>query len=432
MSLPPPLPQSLPPALPVLAPVTPKVDHSSVWQLVLGIIGSLLSLLSLLGLLIIYLVSQNQQFQSVFNQTSIPSYVWICLLLLGLSVFSIFYAARRLRGHEAPVFRVTTSTLLWMGGGLILWGALLYTGYEADSWHLPSVLSALVSLLAILLPIVILFSLGAYRLQFGSKQRAWGLMTFSAFVSTQLAIFVEMFIFLIAGVLGYFWLSHQSQFAQALSLLSHPESLTESNLSTIVMRLTPLLSQPEFYLFVGLLFCLLIPLTEELFKPLGVWFLAGKKLTPAQGFTAGLVCGAVFGAFESSTIVGAATGDMWLPTVVARVGTGLLHMLTTAISGWALAQTWQDNKFGRLSLIYLAMVALHGVWNFFALAMALQSLVLPINSTFLSAASSISVWVLLGLAGFMLAMLIVLNFSLRKRTTPPAMPQLSDTLNQSI
>jgi hypothetical protein len=409
-----------------------KVDHSSVWQLVLGIVGSFLALFSLLGLLIIFLVSKNSQTQSVFDETSIPSYFWICLLLLVIAVFSIVYAGRRLHGHEAPSFHITTNTLLWMGIGLILWGALLYTGYKADQWHLPSLVSALVSLLAILLPILIFFSLGAYHLLLGSKQRAWGLMTFSAFVSTQLAIFMEVILFIIAGVLGYLWLSHQAQYAQALSLLSHPDTLSVSDFTIIGTKFSPLLSQPEFYLFVGILFCLFIPLTEELFKPLGVWFLAGKRLTPAQGFTAGLICGAVFGAFESSTIIGAANGGLWLPTVVARVGTGLLHMLTTGISGWALAQTWQDNKYSRLSWVYLAMVALHGLWNFFALAMALQSLVIPINSTFLTFASSISVWVLLGLATLMLTALLLINFSLRKHSTLPAKPQLSDTLSPSI
>jgi len=42
------------------------------------------------------------------------------------------------------------------------------------------------------------------------------------------------------------------------------------------------------------LFSGFIPLVEEMLKPLAVWFLVSWRLSPSEGFTAGLISGLAF------------------------------------------------------------------------------------------------------------------------------------------
>jgi hypothetical protein len=54
---------------------------------------------------------------------------------------------------------------------------------------------------------------------------------------------------------------------------------------------------------------------------------------------------------------------MWAFAVTARAGTSLLHMFTAAVSGWALVLAWREGRYLRLVLSYLAVMAIHGLWN---------------------------------------------------------------------
>ena len=105
----------------------------------------------------------------------------------------------------------------------------------------------------------------------------------------------------------------------------------------------PLLDQLETYLmqpstlYIALLFgALIVPLLEELFKPIGVWLLVGRKPSPAQGFAAGLLSGAGYALFENFSL-GASAGEDWAMVVVARIGTSLIHIVTAGLMGWALS-----------------------------------------------------------------------------------------------
>jgi hypothetical protein len=171
---------------------------------------------------------------------------------------------------------------------------------------------------------------------------------------------------------------------------------------------------------------------EEGFKPLGVWLIAGKKLTPTQGFAAGLLSGATFGLLESLSLMSMVSGSTWLVTAVARIGTGLLHTLTAGLSGWALAKTLQDQKYIRLALTYTGVVLLHGSWNLFAVLMGIGKVAIPIKYDFINRLMDFSPWALSILVGLMFAALILMNARLRKQSNPPALTEFSDTLDHSI
>ena len=421
---------TLPPPL----PIQKKLDHFSVWQLVLAVTGFILSLFSMLGIAALLAVSKaggsGNNVPSI-NTQQMSFLFWILGLLALLAVPSFYYAIRRIRGHYSAELFIDKKQLFFAAIALALWAGLLFAGQNAAQWKLPSALIAPLDILVIVIPILILLTLGVYRLKFGGNQRAWGLVNITVFASTQIILFLEFLVVALAIGLAFLWLYKQPQFAPFFTGLLSQGNVTEQSLTAFLSQLTPLLSDPGLYLIILLIFCLFIPLIEELFKPLGVWFLAGKQPTPAQGFTAGLFCGAAFGMFESFSMISITSGSAWLYTAVARIGTGLLHTLTAGISGWALATTWRDRKYLRMTLVYTGVVLLHGCWNLFALLLGLSGMAVPINSAFLSGLMSASPWVLCSLAALMAAVLLMMNLWLHKNSIPPALPVFSDKLIDS-
>jgi RsiW-degrading membrane proteinase PrsW (M82 family) len=134
--------------------------------------------------------------------------------------------------------------------------------------------------------------------------------------------------------------------------------------------------------------------------------LAGKKLTPAQGFLAGLLSGAVFALLESLGSLASPSGQDWLGLVLGRTGTGILHTVNTGMVGWALASTWRDGRYLRLAAVYLLAAGLHGLWNVFGALLALPALLGPGSVT-----GIVAVFLRLGqIAPLVLLVLVILLF----------------------
>jgi RsiW-degrading membrane proteinase PrsW (M82 family) len=144
------------------------------------------------------------------------------------------------------------------------------------------------------------------------------------------------------------------------------------NPDELLAALAPVLLTPRALALALLFVSVLVPLIEELFKPIGVWLLFGRKLTPAAGFAAGAISGAGYALFESLALT--LGGDSWATVVLARVGTAAVHILTSAITGWALVQAWQKRDFLRLLFAYTFGVILHGLWNGLAVVSVFASL----------------------------------------------------------
>ena len=120
-------------------------------------------------------------------------------------------------------------------------------------------------------------------------------------------------------------------------------------------------------------FSLMVPLAEEALKPIGVWLLAGRKLSPAAGFTAGAMSGAGFAIFESLTA--STSGEQWTMLVVGRIGTAVVHILTSALMGLAIVNAWNRRRYLRLAATYLGVVLLHGAWNGLSILYAIDGMV---------------------------------------------------------
>jgi hypothetical protein len=199
-------------------------------------------------------------------------------------------------------------------------------------------------------------------------------INFSLFVSTPLVILVEIGLML-AGLAGLVLIiSGNPEMVQAFEDFSRRILNSLSNPEAMLRIYRPMLAQPA--VIFGILFGLsaVVPLVEELIKPLAVWVLAGRDLTPTEGFTAGALAGAGFALLETLFSLANPAADSWLALTVGRAGTGLLHISTAALMGLALAEAWQSGRYLRLGVTYFGVVVAHGLWNAFSVLNGLSEI----------------------------------------------------------
>ncbi len=346
-------------------PMTGQWDAASLVQL----IASAVAAVGLLGLAALFAIQGV-----ILAGTGQAQQVLAALLLASgtgfagmLTLSSAWFALLRLRGRRAA-----TTFPAWLprqGILLLLLLVILPVALIAGSWLAEAnspvawLLLPPLHLLAITVPIVWLIHLGGYRLPYGSAQRKWGVFASGLVLGPALIITLEIVLGLmvLAGVL--IALSTQPGLLETLQglveqLNAQPDLAPEQAAADLL----PYLQTPVLLYAAGAFLGVLVPLLEELLKPIGVWLLARRALTPAEGFVAGALSGAGFALMENLGY-SAASLDSWAAIVLARSGTAVMHIGASALVGWGLAATWRDGRFLRLVAAYLAAVFIHGLWN---------------------------------------------------------------------
>ena len=272
-----------------------------------------------------------------------------------------YYALWRALGWQALDFRPFLAKLqpaLW----ILILPVVLLLGYGAsNSSGFAWLLLPPFHLLAVSLPVGWILFLSVRGLPLGSPQRMWGVLSSGLILAPALILILE-------GIAGLVFLLFV-----AVSITSHPDLVKE--LTRLVDWISAANPSPEavveavkpFVMRPGVIFSILafgaivVPLIEEAIKPMGVWLLAGRKISPAAGFAAGAMSGAGYALFESLVLVG--DGQQWVSLVVARIGTAAIHIFTSGLTGWALVQVWHKRRYGLLGASYLIAVLIHGLWN---------------------------------------------------------------------
>jgi hypothetical protein len=163
---------------------------------------------------------------------------------------------------------------------------------------------------------------------------------------------------------------------------------------------------------------LFVPAVEELFKPLGVWLLARKLDSPAQGFALGALSGASYALIETIGVSG--QGGEWATLLFTRIGTGLLHITTSALMGAAIVFALRQRRYLRLLATYILAITLHGLWNTSAILYSFSSLAKMLGQTDrLSTIQPITMIAMSVLAAGLLVILLIVNHQMRKTLTPP-------------
>lgn len=304
------------------------------------------------------------------------STLWITGLIALLLTPAALLSFLRLIGKSVPNWRIPRPFRA-ASLGLILWLLALLAGFfiSTRQVQLGWLLLPPLELLVIGLPLWWWIEFGVRGLKPASALRNWSLFGTAANVTPLAAFGLQMALFggLFVGLV--IWITSQPDLASQMTRMAQRIANSQMDSEIVLRILRPLLLKPAVILAGGSLVAGLIPLIEEMVKSLPVWGFARKGFTPSEGLAAGLICGSAFGLIESLLSMASITSAEWGVLVLGRLGTGLLHTVTTGLIGWALAEAWQSRRYIQLGLAYLLMVVLHGLWNAFAVFITLPQLV---------------------------------------------------------
>jgi hypothetical protein len=282
---------------------------------------------------------------------------------------SALYASRRISSVnqsepvliKKPINWALISSLLLLTMPVILLLGNAVSSNDELAW----ILLPPLHVLAIALPVFWLVSMALHGLPIGSPQRTWGVFDVGLVLGPGLILFLEISAGILLFVLGLIYVVSQPQLLEELTYLAQRLSVVPGDPELILQILEPYVTNPAV-LFIGLIFiAVIVPLIEEMFKPIGVWFLSGSKLSPAEGFAAGILSGAGFALFENLAF--ASGGSEWALAVITRAGTAVVHIFTASLMGWALALAWTKRKYLTLVITYIVAVLIHSLWNGLAL-----------------------------------------------------------------
>jgi hypothetical protein len=274
--------------------------------------------------------------------------------LLGLPL--AWQAWLRLRGLTQPPWRTRR---WWMGAALLVVPVALVIGQLLSGVSaLPTFLREPWLWLAMLAFAAALLAAMTDGWPGLSAFRAWGHLVSGSWVATTLAIVFTALAGLVILVIGVFALAVfvPEDLRELARLARNPAALANT------ARLMEWAARPYVIGGVLVVATVVVPLIEELVKPIGVWVLWGRRTTPMAAFLGGALGGlgfALFEAFLNSANIGR---DGWAGFVAARLGTTVMHVCASGLAGWGVGQLFAG-KWLRACLAYLSAVLIHGLWN---------------------------------------------------------------------
>lgn len=249
------------------------------------------------------------------------------------------------------------------GINVVIFAAVIggITAYTEIAWLNWIILPAL-TILVIVPPIWMLFGIGTNGIDLGPRWRFFSVLGLGMTVGPILMIILEMILLVVIILAGFIYLAVQKPdlFQEIINLTKQLQN--ENNADFILNSVAPYIANPAVIATLLGYIAFLVPLIEELLKPLAVWIFAKKIESPAQGFAMGMLSGGAFALLESLNASG--DGSVSWPVIVSiRAGTSLLHMTASGLVGWGIVSAFQEKKAGRFFAAYFSSVAIHGIWN---------------------------------------------------------------------
>ena len=378
-------------------------------QLILGAIGFLMS--GVLGLLVMVVAVLGVLQSSPSTDLSMLfSSGWALLLITALFIPTIVASIRRMSGKESLLEgrQFFLPALI----ALLLWVPLMFlgqwiSGTSAAAWVLP-----VLQLGAVAFPIFFLIELGRRKLP-QPRGSAGGVYSFGVILTHPIVLLAEILLLVVVVVGVGVWVGTNPTLMDSLERLGQRLMDSQGDPQMMLSIVGPFLQQPGVVYIVLALVAGVIPLMEELLKPLAIWIMVGRKFTAAEGFVLGLFAGGTFALMESLSVIASVTPEAWSGVLIGRVGTAILHVTSTSLVGWGLGSAWEKRKYLRLGLLFMLAFGLHAVWNTFGLLQGLGEFLDPAN--FLSTVNKIGPVILIIQAALMLLVLVGINFYLRRQ-----------------
>lgn len=342
----------------------------SVLQLVLGTLVFLTALL-LAGL---FLSTANAVDASA--RLPILSLAWLAGLGALVSLPPLGLAARRLAGKPLPPPQQSSASPQTALRLMLLWPMVMLAGYLAAATPAAEAALAALGLLGLALPLAAAYAWLLRGLRPDSAQRAWGAFSFGYGPGLIIILVLESIFVLIGLVGGAFMLSLSPQWMERLmEIASKAADPTTLDLPGLTRQAQELLANPALQA-IGMFFvAFLMPLVEELFKPLAVWGVLKRGLSARSGFQLGMLSGAVFGFIESGVAISQFNTPIgWTSGVVLRAATAILHLMLSALVGYGIGAAVERGSGRFFFKTLTASVGLHGLWNAAAIVVGFNEL----------------------------------------------------------
>jgi hypothetical protein len=396
----------------VQAPAAPRFQLGSLLQFGLSALALGGGLLGAAGLLFLGLNAGQAGPALQLDQDMIFAWIWVVAFLTLPAIPSLISSARRLWGAAAPDEKAGSSFAL-ASRGLLLFPLALALGRVAnDTPFLARFIFPIAAILATCLPIWWAVELARRGTNAGSPQRLWGTLNFALYFSTPLIFVIETVGLILTVIAVAVWANGDGQIMRFIQQMQQQIAQSNGDLEALRELYRPMLQQPWVLFGVYAVIAVLVPIVEELFKPLVLWFLLGRGLSPAAGLALGAVAGAGFALPETLfNLAGSAANSQWLELATGRVGTGFLHICTAALTGMAIAAVWRSGKIYLLALVYTLSVGLHGLWNALTITSGLAGFLMNEQDARLATVAATIGLVILAAA--YVDILYVLNRSLR-------------------
>ena len=385
---------------------------------IIGIVGSI----CLIALFLLSFGINQILGVDISNMTPTYDLIWFFVFFMLLTIPFLIISIYQVMKKPLPNWlKFPQLKRLHFGVAIIVWGLVLLISYllglNGSSFWL---ISPFLKILAIAIPLMLIILYLANQFKLNNPSRNWGIISFSVIFTEPATILLEIIlvvIFLIAVGVSGDW----SQVIGNDAFVYLQRLMYGMNNPDILSRIvSPFLSEPVILFIVFSLFSIVIPMFEEIMKPLALWFINKQNLSAQDGFFYGAITGMVFALIESVLGLSSFAMDSWVSLSVVRLGTGILHIFTAALMGWALTSSWKKDKFGKLIIIYLVCLLIHGAWNFMAIGISLNDMTAFANYSFYNAVKIIFPVLLVLLA---VAMTIAI-FRMAKKLTLENQPLL--------
>jgi len=401
----------------------PSHPRGTVAQIVLAILGMVIY--GVAGVFFLISTFSTTGAQPTFSeQVTSLSLALTAFTALLMMIPSLVLATRPIQ--LTPRARINKSLLIAAALGMVIWGGVIYLGNSFAQDSSKTLLLSLLQVFAAGLPLSFIFLFASRGLSAGSEQRRWGIFNFSLSVTPLVILILESIVLIVFGIIILFSLLLQpGVMNNTQSFLNDLQSLT-TNPSFNNPLVTQLGQSSGVLIGLLLMVAFVIPLLEEIMKPLGLMVLARRKPNPSQGFVTGMICGAGFAFLETSGSLAGTLGTDWTVLAITRLGTDLLHITASGLVGWGLASFITLKKPGRFWMAYLSAAALHGTWNGFAILMGYFPMMTGTIKPNLQVASwlgKIAPFVLVAITLGLVAILTFMNRKLRSEAAiPPSIP----------
>ena len=296
------------------------------------------------------------------------------LLLLLLCGWFILQKTRGLEQADLP-FKFPFAPWMWGVLPAIVIFSIALGGLAtlAELQWLNWIVLPALTILVIVPPIWLLFGIASNGLDLGPRWRFFSIFSLGLTIGPLVMIVIELVVLFTIIISGAIYVATtQPALMSELEMLTNMMTQGASEEALLAM-LTPYLTNTTL-IAIGISYiALLVPLIEELLKPLAVWLFARQIESPAQGFALGVLSGAAFALVESLN-AGADGSTSWAIVVSVRTGTSVLHMMTSGLVGWGIASAFKEKRVGRLIAAYISAVLIHGIWNAAAAGTGLTAL----------------------------------------------------------